>query len=229
MKAMPLLHPEIMPAYKLFRYIVALLFFAALLGFFVFRNEIDIAGLKHWLAAHPTAAPILFIILYTILVPLFFPSTLLAVMGGALFGPLWGSIYNEIGAVLGAVVCFVIARYLSAEWVERKIPANFRYLKQGIEKEGGRFVLMVRLIPWTSYALLNYALGATGIRFFPLITITALCIFPRVIAYTYVGHAGQMTLAGKENVSQLMLMLPLGIAVIFLPYIILKVGRNLKR
>ena len=213
--------------YKLFRYFVATLFFAAVLGLFVFRSEIDIAGLETWLAARPTTAPILFIAIYTILVPLFFPSILLALMGGALFGPLWGSLYNEISAVLGATVCFVLARYLSADWVERNIPANLRFLKQGIEKEGKRFVLMVRLIPWAPYALLNYTLGITSIRLFSLISITALCIFPRIVAYSYIGHAGHMALAGKETVGLVMLV-PVGLAVIFLPYLVLKVGRDLK-
>lgn len=216
-----------MPLYKLFRYFVAALFLAAVLGLVLFRSDIDIAGLEAWLAARPTIAPVLFIVIYIILVPLFFPSTLLALMGGALFGPLWGTLYNELSAVLGATVCFVIARYLSEDWLERKIPAHLRYLKQGVEKEGARFVLMVRLIPWMPYALLNYALGATGIRFFPLISITALCIFPRVVAYTYIGHAGHMALAGKETVGQLLLV-PLGLAIIFLPYLIVKVGRDLK-
>jgi len=216
------------PLYRLFRYLIVTLFFITALGLFVFRNEIDISALEAWLAAQPTIAPILFIVLYAILVPLFFPSILLALMGGALFGPLWGTLYNEISAVLGATVCFVLARYLSAGWIERNLPANLRFLKQGVDKEGGRFVLMVRLIPWMPYALLNYALGATGIRLTSLISITALCIFPRVVAYTYIGHAGHMALAGKETVGQLLLLVPLGLAVIFLPYLILKVSHNLK-
>lgn len=217
-----------MSFYKSFRFIAAALFLAAVLGLFLFRSEIDIGGLEAWLTARPTIAPVLFIAVYVILVPLFFPSTLLALMGGALFGPLWGSLYNEISAVLGATVCFVIARYLSADWLERKIPAHLRYFKQGIDKEGGRFVLMVRLIPWMPYALLSYALGATGIRLFTLISITALCIFPRIVAYTYIGHVSRMALAGKEAVGQLLLLVPLGVAVIFLPYLLVKISRDLK-
>ena len=53
----------------------------------------------------------------------------------------------------------MIARALSADWVERNIPANIKHLKQGVDNEGWRFVLMMRLIPWMPYALKNYALG----------------------------------------------------------------------
>ncbi len=229
---MTFMHPVEIEHYsglKLFRYLVAVLFVAAVLGLFLFRSEIDISALEHWLAARPTAAPLLFILIYTILVPLFFPGILLALMGGALFGPLWGSLYNEISAVMGATACFVIARYISEDWVERKIPANLRHLKQGVESEGWRFVLMVRLVPWVPYALLNYALGVSGIRLFPLISITALCIFPRVIAYSYIGHAGHMALAGKQATGELLLLIPLGLAVIFLPYLALKFRQALKR
>jgi uncharacterized membrane protein YdjX (TVP38/TMEM64 family) len=217
-----------MSLYKLVRYLVAILVFAALFGVFAFRNEIDITGLESWLAGHPTTAPLLFIAIYAILVPLFFPSTLLALMGGALFGPFWGTLYNEISAILGAMLCFVIARYLSANWMERKIPANLKHLKFGVEKGGWRFVFMVRLIPWVPYALLNYALGVTNIRFLSLAGITALCILPRVVAYAYIGHAGHMALTGKETIGQLLLLVPLGLAVIFLPYLMPKVRRILK-
>jgi len=201
--------------------------FSAVLGAFYFRAEIDFNKLANWQERYPTITTILFIAIYAILVPLFFPSTFLALLGGALFGPLRGTLYNEISAVLGAILCFVIARALSADWVERNIPANIKHLKQGVDKEGWRFVLMMRLVPWMPYALMNYALGVTAIRSPLLTAITALCIFPRVAAYAYIGHAGRMAMAGKETIGQLLLMAPLAFAVILLPYLMIKVYRDL--
>jgi uncharacterized membrane protein YdjX (TVP38/TMEM64 family) len=129
---------------------------------------------------------------------------------------------------LGATLCFLLARYLSSGWVEQRLPANLKPLKRGVEKEGWRFVLMVRLIPWLPFALLNYALGITRIRLLHLVTITGLCIFPRVIAYTYIGYAGRMALAGEESAGQLLLLVPLFLAILFLPYLILRVRSDLK-
>jgi len=214
--------------YKPFRHLFIILIFTAVLASFFFRDEIDLDDIANWLKSYPTTATILFIATYSILVPLFFPSTLLALLGGALFGPLLGTLYNEISAVLGAMLCFMIARTLPADWVERNIPANIRRLKKGIDKEGWRFVLMMRLIPWMPYALMNYALGVTGIRFFLLTGITALCISPRVAAYAYIGHAGRMAIAGKETVGQLLLLVPLALAVILLPYLIIILYRDLR-
>jgi uncharacterized membrane protein YdjX (TVP38/TMEM64 family) len=213
--------------YKLFRYLIVIIIFAAVLGAFYFRAEIDLNKLLIWQERYPTITTILFIAIYAILVPLFFPSTLLALLGGVLFGPLRGTLYNEISAVLGAILCFVIARAISEDWVERNIPADIKHLKQGVDKEGWRFVLMMRLVPWMPYALMNYALGVTAIRFLLLTSITALCIFPRVAAYAYIGHAGRMAMAGKETIGQLLLIVPLAFAVILLPYLMIKVYRDL--
>ena len=119
--------------YKPFRHLFIIMIFAAVLASFFFRDEIGLDDIANWLKSYPTTATILFIATYSILVPLFFPSTLLALLGGALFGPLLGTLYNEISAVLGAMLCFMIARTLSADWVERNIPANIRRLKKGID------------------------------------------------------------------------------------------------
>ncbi len=215
--------------YKILRLLVGTLFVLAAALLFIYRHEINLNAIENWLSAHPTLAPLIFITLYSLVIPLFIPSTMIAFMGGALFGPVWGTLFNQISTVIGASLCFVIARYLSADWLEKKLPDKVKHLKHGVEKEGWRFVVMVRLVPWVSYALLNYTLGLTRIRLGVLIGITAVCIFPRVIAYTYIGHAGRMALEGKEMTLQLVLLIPLIMAVIFLPYFIVRVRSDLKQ
>jgi len=46
--------------------------------------------------------------------------------------------------------------------------------------------------------MLNYAPGLTRIRFLHFVTVTFLCIFPRVIAYSYVGYTARKAIAGEE-------------------------------
>ncbi len=78
----------------------------------------------------------------------FEPETLrasLAGVGGALFGPLWGTAYNLVGAVLGAMLSFLMPRYLSAECALDRHDGRIKSLIEGVEREGWRFVAVVRL------------------------------------------------------------------------------------
>lgn len=214
--------------FKILRLLAASLFTLAVALLFIYRHNINLTGIENWLVLHPALAPLIFITLYSLVIPLFIPSTMIAFMGGALFGPVWGTLFNQISAVIGASLCFVIARYFATEWFEKKLPDNLRHLKHAVEKEGWRFVLMVRMVPVMSYAVLNYTLGITRIRMSVLISITAVCIFPRVIAYSYIGYAGRMALEGKETTIDLLLLIPVLLAVIFLPYLIVRVRSDLK-
>lgn len=215
--------------YKFLRLFASVLFVLAVVMLFVYRNEINLNAIENRLSAHPVLAPLIFMVFYSLLIPLFFPSTILALLGGALFGPVWGSLFNQVSVTLGASLCFVIARAISTKWLEKNLPGSLRRLKHGVEKEGWRFVLMVRLVPWMPYAVVSYALGATHIRLSVLIGITAACILPRVIAYSYIGYAGRMALSGKETVVHVLLVTPLVLAAIFLPYLVVHLRTNLKQ
>jgi uncharacterized membrane protein YdjX (TVP38/TMEM64 family) len=78
---------------------------------------------------------------------------------------------------MGATLAFLIARYLAADWVERRLAGRLQEIKAGVERAGWRFVAFVRLVPLFPFNLLNYALGLTRLswrspswrhwRFFP--------------------------------------------------------------
>jgi uncharacterized membrane protein YdjX (TVP38/TMEM64 family) len=193
---------------------------------FTCRDQIDVIILETWLADHPVSAPLLFALFYIVMTLLFFPGSLLSLMGGALFGPLWGSIYNQLSAILGATLAFLVARYIAADWLEKKLADNVKEFKAGVEAKGWRFVLLVRLVPVIPFTMLNYALGLTRIRLLHFVTVTFICIFPRVIAYSYVGYTGRKAIAGEEIQSQMLLFMGLLIVIILLPYLFIKLRSN---
>ena len=193
---------------------------------FIYRDQIDVITLENWLADHPVSAPLLFALFYIVMTLLFFPGTLLSLMGGALFGPLWGSIYNQLSAILGATLTFLVARYLAADWVEKKLADNVKEFKAGVEAKGWRFVLLVRLVPVVPFTMLNYALGLTRIRLLHFVTVTFICIFPRVIAYSYAGYTGRKAIAGEEIQPQMLLIMGLLIVIILIPYLFIKLRSN---
>jgi len=183
-----------------------------------YRDQFDAAALEAWLDGTGAAGPLLFMLIYAAAAVLFLPGSVLTLAGGALFGPVLGTLYNLTGATLGATLAFLIARYLAADWVERKTGGRMAQLKTGVEKEGWRFVAFVRLVPLFPFNLLNYALGLTRINLLHYIIASYICMLPGAIAYTYLGYAGREAIAGGEGMIQKgLLALGLLALVAFLP------------
>jgi uncharacterized membrane protein YdjX (TVP38/TMEM64 family) len=195
----------------------------------IYREHIDETLLNDWLAQHPWSSPLLFMAFYVVMTMVFFPASLLSLMGGALFGPFWGTIYNQTFAMLGATLNFITARYLSGEWLEKHLSGKIKHIKAGVEAKGWRFVLLIRLVPGIPFSILNYALGLTRIRLLHYITVSFICILPRVIGYSYVGYLGRKSLASEAIDPQLVPALLLLAAVILLPYLSVKIHRYTRK
>ncbi len=203
------------------RLVLAVILGGAIVTAIVNRDSFDAAALESWLQGFGILAPAVFIAFYAVGAVLFLPGSVMTLLGGALFGPVWGTIINVSGATIGATIAFLIARYVSADWVARKAGGRLGRLIEGVEAEGWRFVALTRLVPLVPFNLLNYALGLTRIRLGHYVLTTAVCMIPGGIAYTYLGYAGREALGGGEGVAQkILLALGLVAAIAFLPRLI---------
>ncbi len=137
--------------------------------------------------------------------------------GGVLFGPAWGTLYIQLSAMLSAALAFLLARNLMADWVESRLGEELLKLKKGVEKEGWRFVLLLRILPGLPFTFLNYALGLTRIRLLHFLGVTFVCILPRVIFYAYAGDTGRKAVAGQDISIENIIMLGLFTTLIILP------------
>jgi rhodanese-related sulfurtransferase len=91
----------------------------------------------------------------------------------------------------------------------------------GVAREGWRFVAFTRLVPIFPFNLLNYALGATPIRFLPYLLASAVCMLPGTAAYTYLGYLGREAAGGAEGlVHKGLLGLALLAVALFLPSLV---------
>jgi uncharacterized membrane protein YdjX (TVP38/TMEM64 family) len=182
-----------------------------------------------WLIRHPILAPFLFVTIYAVMVLLFLPGALLCLLGGALFGPWLGALLNVAGATLGSALAFLVARHLAADLVERHLNKTLQRLKRGVEREGWRFVALVRLIPVVPYDLSSYAFGLCRLPLLPLMVANALCLLPRLTVYAYIGHSGLELLSGEgEQLLDLISLATLALAVLLLPYLYLRLRQPLK-
>ncbi|HAJ62748.1 MAG TPA: TVP38/TMEM64 family protein [Cyanobacteria bacterium UBA8543] len=141
-----------------------------------------------WVESLGVLAPIVFIVIYNVATVLFIPGSLLTLKGGCLFGVVWGSIYVTIAATFGAICAFLIGRYLSRDWVCRKIESNpkFKAINQAVKKEGWKIVLLTRLSPIFPFNLLNYAFGVTQVSFRDYVW-GSIGMIPATVVYVYIG------------------------------------------
>jgi uncharacterized membrane protein YdjX (TVP38/TMEM64 family)/rhodanese-related sulfurtransferase len=203
------------------RLALALAILAAAAVAAVHRDRIDPAALDAWLGSLGPWAPIGYIVLYALATVAFAPGAVFGLAGGALFGPVWGSLWNLLGATLGATLAFMVARYVSADLVERRAGGLLARLIEGVDAEGWRFVAFVRLVPLFPFNLSNYALGLTRIPLHHYVIATLVCMVPGVVAYTWLGHAGRGALTGEaDTVRYGLLALGLLAAIALLPRLV---------
>ncbi len=173
-----------------------LLVSAILAGIFLAGNRIDAQAMEGLVRKAGPWGPIAYIALYFV-APLFLlPGSPLTIASGVLFGPIWGTLYTIIGATGGACLSFLAARYLGADWVERKAWGKLGRIKAGIEKEGWKFVVLLRLVPVVPFNLLNILLGLTRIRLSVFAVTSFFAMLPGTAAYVYLGHAGKQAAEG---------------------------------
>jgi uncharacterized membrane protein YdjX (TVP38/TMEM64 family)/rhodanese-related sulfurtransferase len=181
------------------RLALALIVIAGVAWASLHRDRINLATLDAWIGSLGLWAPFAFIVLFALATVAFIPGVVFSITGGALFGPVWGTVWNLTGATLGATLAFLVARYIAGDWVERRAGGLLKRAIDGINAEGWRFVVFVRLVPLFPFNLSNYLLGLTRISFAEYALATFVCMVPGAIAYTWLGYAGREALSGELN------------------------------
>jgi uncharacterized membrane protein YdjX (TVP38/TMEM64 family) len=186
----------------LFRTLVFACLLVAVALAWLTRDQLTADAIKAWVEHSGVWGPAVFIGIYMIAPALFLPGSVLTLAGGALFGPFTGALLSVIGATIGATVAFLVARYLAAEWVERRVSGRLQEIKEGVEREGWRFVAFVRLVPLFPFNLLNYAFGLTRLSVQTFAVSSFITMAPGAFAYAYLGDAGREAVSGGPDLVQ---------------------------
>ncbi len=120
---------------------------------------------------------------------------------GAIYGPVWGTILISLASTTGAASAFLLGRYVARNQVQTWLQSKpqFAAIDGAISRKGGWIVFLLRLSPVFPFNLLNYALGLTGVRFWPYLLASWIGMLPGTIAYVLVGYAGKQALAGEQK------------------------------
>jgi uncharacterized membrane protein YdjX (TVP38/TMEM64 family) len=118
------------------------------------------------------------------------PASLLGLAAGAVYGVFMGFALSAIGTLIGGWIAFRLARSLLRPFVERLLArragGRLDRLSAEVERDGWRFVCLLRISPVMPFALTSYALGLSPIsgRNYLLGTFAAL---PALAGYVAVG------------------------------------------
>ena len=140
------------------------------------------------------AAPVVYFLLYILGTLVLAPSPMMTIAAGVAFG-WWGIPLALLAETAGAACSFLISRYLFGETLEDWITAHpaFKAIKNAIDEEGWRVLLLLRLSPAVPFGLLNYLLGLTNIPLSTYLIWTMIGNLPGTVLDVYIGVVGAKT------------------------------------
>jgi uncharacterized membrane protein YdjX (TVP38/TMEM64 family) len=140
-----------------------------------------------WLEARPYAGPLLLMLLLAVMVVLPLPALPLTIAAGVVYGPGLGTLYATAGALMGAVAAFWIARLLGREVIAHWLPKYAGFCQTCSHRLLFSVVLIGRLLPPVSFALLSYASGLTPMTTRAFAVATLLGMLPPTFIYVTLG------------------------------------------
>lgn len=146
-------------------------------------------ALQHWVSVAPWAHAGVFFCLYALVCAMCLPGTLtLVAVAGALFGWWRGALIALPAALLGCTGAFLLSRHLAGPWVRRAFPKVVEQVDRGLLRGGDWFVLTARMLPVSSFSLVNLGLGVTGVSPGRFVALSALGLLPGTLAYAWAGQ-----------------------------------------
>ena len=148
-------------------------------------------GMQALLASAGPYGPLLFMGVCVAGIFMHFPEVVLVALGGVALGAPKAFVYGWVACLIGATATFLVVRYLGRDYVQRGLATRFprlRALDDRLERHGFRTVLVLRLLLFMAPPL-NWALGATSVRFPHYLAGTALGMLPGMATTVYFADA----------------------------------------
>jgi phospholipase D1/2 len=116
-----------------------------------------------------------------------FPVTVLNVATVFTFGPILGNLYALVGWLASASMGYGIGRGIGREMVAKLARSWLDRLIQPAERHGFLTVLTMRVFPVAPFTLVNFFVGASGIRFRDFFLASVVGRIPGIIMLTLAG------------------------------------------
>ncbi|MGE5188785.1 MAG: TVP38/TMEM64 family protein [Gemmatimonadota bacterium] len=127
--------------------------------------------------------PVVFVLIYTLGV-LALPATPFSAAGSFIFGKYAGAAVNVAGVAAGASLAFFLGRYFLRDLAKSLLVGRLGDLDRKAGEHGFPVVFYLRVV-WFPFIVLNYAAGATSIRFRDYFWGTVLGTLPSVLILSF--------------------------------------------
>ena len=140
------------------------------------------------------------------------PAFMITLSNAAIFGWWQGALLSWSSAMVGSALCFLLARGLGRDVVEKFAGRGALASVEGyFEKYGTKTILVCRLLPFVSFDAVSYFAGLTPMKFLPFFIATGIGQTPATIVYSYVG--GMLTGGARIMMTGLLCLFALSILV----------------
>ncbi|MDO6441913.1 MULTISPECIES: TVP38/TMEM64 family protein [unclassified Marinobacter] len=147
-------------------------------------------ALSEWLNDQGMFGPLLLMLLMILAVvvgPI--PTLPISAASGLVYGMFAGTAIAVIGALAGSLIAFYLARMLGRDAVQKKLGHNPMFSARGSQPFLFFAVLITRLIPLFSFALVSYAAGVTAIHLWRYALATTLGMLPMTFVFAGLGQS----------------------------------------
>lgn len=150
-------------------------------------------ALSEWLNGQGMFGPLLLMLLMILAVvvgPI--PTLPISAAAGLVYGMYTGTAIAVVGALAGSLIAFYLARILGRDAVQKKLEHNPMFSARGSQRFLFVAVLLTRLIPLFSFALVSYAAGVTAIHLWRYALATTVGMLPMTFVFAGLGQSFEL-------------------------------------
>jgi uncharacterized membrane protein YdjX (TVP38/TMEM64 family) len=141
-----------------------------------------------WVNDSILIASIAYVAVYVLAVTFSFPGAVfLTLSGGFLFGTALGAALTVTGATIGATLIFLFAKSIFGENALDRFGAPAARLAEGIRRNAGIYLLVLRLVPLFPFFLVNLAPAFVGVPILTYVITTFFGIMPGTVVFSLAG------------------------------------------
>jgi uncharacterized membrane protein YdjX (TVP38/TMEM64 family) len=144
--------------------------------------------LAGWVQQSLLLASLAYVAIYVVAVAFSLPGAVfLTLSGGFLFGATLGTILTVTGATIGATLVFLFAKTIFGPNALDRFGAPAAKLAEGIRRNAGSYLLVLRLVPLFPFFLVNLVPAFVGVKLLTYVVTTFIGIIPGTAVFSLAG------------------------------------------
>jgi uncharacterized membrane protein YdjX (TVP38/TMEM64 family) len=171
------------------RIVATLVTLAVLIALVVFVPMPTAIGVRDWATSLGPWFPLAFLAAHVLVTVFPFPRTAFTLAAGLLFGTALGVVLAVLASTASALIALWLVRAVGWRLDQLVSHPGVDSVDARLRRRGWPVVLSLRLIPAVPFSVINYAAGASAVRWFPYTLATFVGLIPGTLAFVVLGDA----------------------------------------